>query len=57
MEALGRIIDEIGIKEAAEQLENFFLYREEQYRKRGLEQHEETLAKQKALRYRWRRNT
>ena len=58
MEALGIIVDEIGIEKAAEQIGNFFLYREEQYRKRALKQRQKILLEQKATRYRWKeRNT
>ena len=58
METLEGIIDKIGIEEAAEQIGNFFLYREEQYRERALKQRQKILLEQEAIRYRWKeRNT
>ena len=54
MEALEGIVDKIGIEEAAEQIGNFFLYREERYKERALEQRQEILLEQEATRYRWK---
>jgi len=54
MEVLEKIIDEIGIEEAAKQIESFFLYKEKRYRERALEQRQKILLEQKAMRYRWR---
>ena len=53
MNRLDEIIAEIGLDEAVEQIEKFFDYREEQYKKRMTQQYQDTLAEQEARRYRW----
>ncbi len=59
MEELGKIVDEIGIEKAAQDIEKFFLYLENQRKKEALTQYEEILAEQASMRYRWKnhRNT
>ncbi len=52
MEELGEIVAEIGIKAAVQQIDEFFLYREEQYKEKALRQKDYVLAEQKALRNR-----
>ena len=54
MEEIARIVDEIGIEEAEQQIKDFFLYREENYKQKVLQQREQILAEQKAMRYRWK---
>ena len=54
MKEMGRIVDEIGIDAAKQQIKDFFLYREEQYKQRAIQQYEQVLAEQEAMRYRWR---
>lgn len=61
-EKLGIVFDEIGGgKVAAEQMDKFFLHREERYREKSLERCKIILAKQlakrRAIRYRWRIRT
>ena len=59
MEEIAKIIDGVGIEKAAEDIENFFLYLENQRKKNALEQYEETLTEQTSMRHRWKnhRNT
>ena len=58
METLEGIVDEIGIEEAAKQIDGFFLYKEERHKERALKQHQKILTEQEKLRHRWRgRNT
>ncbi len=52
MEELGKIVDEIGIEAVVQQIDEFFLYREEQYKEKALRQKDYVLAEQKALRNR-----
>lgn len=52
MDELDRIIAEIGINEAVAQVDGYFNYREDQYKKQKLQQYRDTLEEQKALRYR-----
>ena len=53
-EALDRIVDEIGIYATKQQMEDFFLYREENYKQKALWQREQILAEQERIRYRWK---
>ncbi|MCK5095775.1 MAG: hypothetical protein KAR24_00265 [Candidatus Pacebacteria bacterium] len=59
MEKLDKVVDDIGIEEAAAQIDAFFVHRDTQQKERALQQHEKTLAEQKELRSRWKnhRNT
>ena len=54
MEELEKIVTEIGIEAAVQQVDEFFLYREEQYKEKALKQKDYVLAEQKALRNRGR---
>ena len=59
MEELGKIVDEIGIEKAAEDIEKFFAHIENRRKKEALTQYEETLTEQTSMRFRWKnhRNT
>lgn len=52
MDELDRIIEEVGISGAVTDIDGYFNYREDQYRKQKLQQYRDTLEEQKALRYR-----
>lgn len=54
MNELDRIITEIGLDGAIEDINGFFNYREAQYKKQKLQEYRDVLEEQKALRYRSR---
>lgn len=51
MNELDRIIKDIGLDGAVEDINGFFNYREEQYKKQKLQQYRDVLEEQKAMRY------
>ena len=54
MEGLERVVDEIGIEKAIDDIEGFFLHIENRRKKEALRQYEETLTEQTSIRYRWK---
>lgn len=54
VEEIAKIINEIGIEKAIDDIEGFFLYLENRRKKNALEQYEETLTEQTSIRYRWK---
>ena len=56
MEELDKVIDDIGIETAIQQIEDFFALKEEQRKQRAIQQYEQTLAEQRVMRHRWKNN-